>query len=187
MIIGISGRKQSGKTTAANDLYLKWNDSRVVCFADLLKMIVKLAFGATDMNVNGSNDQKNEILPCRKTAREVMQIVGTDWFRTLDENCWIRWYENYLYKTRNRFEKGRDYIITPDVRFPNEIECIHKLGGKVIRLLRNPHPYDTHESEGALDYRHPKQHFDAVIDNQEMSIKQQNKAVWKIVSGWIKE
>jgi len=69
------------------------------------------------------------------------------------------------------------------------------LGGHVIRLLRCPFPDDKHESEIALDeieswsIHDPDGaasggvlYFDAIIDNQKMSIDEQNEAVWKLVN-----
>jgi hypothetical protein len=35
--------------------------------------------------------------------------------------------------------------VVADVRFPNEIDAIHKMGGKIVRVRRGPNPewYDT--------------------------------------------
>ena len=141
-----------------------------------------------------------------------MQLVGTDWFRSLDAECWVRAYKKKIkeYATSDRL------ILTPDVRFPNEVKCIQDLGGHIIRLLRSPFD-DQHESETALDRteyetqfrdglmdrkKYDRQHaeeqthpidikspvyFDAIIDNRDMSIEQQNEAVWELVTerGWI--
>jgi hypothetical protein len=65
------------------------------------------------------------------------------------------------------------------VRFPNEVECIHDLGGVVIRLLRNPfkdEKIDLHSSEVALDHYTD---FDLVVDNSKMSIEEQNQELDK--------
>lgn len=202
-IIGISAKKQGGKTTAMNHLVDQLGELNVlvVCFADFLKQIVTRCFGATHGQVNGTDKDKNTPLSCGKTAREVMQIVGTDWFRSLEPACWINNYKWILDNTTTPL------IITPDVRFPNEVALIQRMGGHVIRLLRAPFPDDRHESETALDFmekftisyekslkeRHHHLEdifevmFDATINNWEMSIEEQNKAVWKLVKerGWV--
>ena len=198
-IIGISAKKQGGKTTAMNHLVDQLGELNVlvVCFADFLKNIVTRCFGATHGQVDGTDKDKNSPLPCGKTAREVMQIVGTDWFRSLEPDCWINSYKWVLENTTTPL------IITPDVRFPNEVALIQRMGGHVIRLMRAPFDEsDQHESETALDtveantmafecggdYVEHEQFFDAIIDNREMSIEEQNQAVWKLITerGWAK-
>ncbi|KKN35452.1 hypothetical protein LCGC14_0783550 [marine sediment metagenome] len=211
-IIGISGKKQSGKTTVTDFLELKLQCAGQIAFADYLKEIVCVCFGTVLNKVNGSDEDKNEILSCGKSIREVLQIIGTDWFRSLDTDCWVR-----AYKEKVAYDDGEDeesdfldyVILTPDVRFPNEVKCIQDLGGHVIRLLRNPHN-DQHESETALDHMEKQGNatrkeiiarknplyalvwdsdngFDAIIDNREMTIAEQNEAVWRLINqkGWL--
>jgi len=174
-IIGISGKKQSGKTTAAMFLN-RMTPSVVVPIADGIKSIVKVCFGATEEQINGTDEQKNTLLPCEKTAREVMQLIGTDWFRELDDRCWIM----YLEHTMHRYHP--QLFIIPDVRFANEVQFIQEGGeGHVIRLLRAPFANnDAHISETELDDA-PEGFFDAVIDNRAMSVDEQNAAVWELV------
>jgi len=191
-IIAFSGKKQSGKTTAVTDLWQRIGPERLhqVDFADKLKRIVCTCFGAEITHLFGGTDsQKNKLLPCGKSGREVLQIVGTDWFRSLDPDCWVRAYRKCL-----ACIKSNSIVLTSDVRFPNEVKCIQDLGGHVIRLLRNPHD-DQHESETALDAmeigtlkrRQPKLVFDAIIDNRNMTIAEQNEAIWKLTNerGWL--
>jgi len=197
-IIGISGRKQSGKTTAAEFLIDQyWGAAEALCFADELKDIVCECFGAKGDDLWGDDKGKQTLLPCGKTARRVLQIVGTDWFRSLDPDCWVRAYMGG--RRLQIISRYNELIVTPDVRFPNEVKCIQDLGGKVIRLLRCPFPEDKHESETALDrielsavgIWEPTTDqvicFDAFIDNRQMSIDEQNEAVWAIVQPWLEE
>lgn len=206
-IIAFSGKKQSGKTTAVTSIVnkiQKTNRWREISFMAGLKFIVQSCFGATQSNLYGTEDEKNELLPCGKSTRELLQIIGTDWFRSLDPDCWVNSYKMTISET-----SPDTIIVTPDVRFPNEVKCIQDLGGHVIRLLRSPYD-DQHESETALDtielcskgvlnkhwdstnqhlrcIRHGLDHFDAIIDNRKMDIPTQNEAVWKLVNdrGWI--
>ncbi len=173
-IIGFSGKKQSGKTTASMFLN-KMTPSVVVCFADGLKNIIRVCFGATFEQLNGTDKQKNTKLACGKTAREMMQIVGTDWFRKVDEYCWVRAMQHKIdtYMT--------ELYIIPDVRFPNEVSFIQEEKGHVIRLLRAPFAReDEHESETALDDS-PEGFFDYVLDNRGMNVDEQNMAIWEII------
>lgn len=179
-IIGFSGKKQSGKTTATMFLS-KMTPSVVVCFADGLKNIIRVCFGATFEQLNGTNKEKNTKLACGKTAREMMQIVGTDWFRAMDKDCWVRAMLNKLDRYRT------ELFIIPDVRFPNEVlfiqgqEKSHKRTGHVIRLLRAPFAgEDEHASETALDDA-PEGFFDYVLDNRGMNVDEQNMAIWEVI------
>ena len=92
-ILAFSGKKGSGKTTAVNNLLERAYGSISVDFAYSLKDIVCKCFGANpDYLFTGTDDDKNKLLPCGKSGREVLQIVGTDWFRSLDSDCWVRAY-----------------------------------------------------------------------------------------------
>jgi dephospho-CoA kinase len=84
MIIGLSGKKQSGKTTIANYLVEK-GDVGILCFADKIKEIVRdLFFEPEEDYLNLSNEaHKNTVLRCGWTPRELLQVVGTDLFRRL--------------------------------------------------------------------------------------------------------
>ncbi len=175
-IIGLSGKKQSGKTTAAMFLN-KMTNSKVIPFAQTLKQIVQVCFGATEAQLNGTDEQKNTKLACGKTVRDVLQIVGVDWFRELDEGCWIRAWERHA----QLYYKSDMVVIVPDVRFANEVQRIQKFDGHVIRLTRAPFKLtDKHESEVALDDA-PENVFDYILDNKAMSIDEQNKAFWEIL------
>lgn len=117
--------------------------------------------------------------PIRKglmTAREVLQYVGTDIFRKIYEKVW----------TANGIKRfiasATGFGAFSDVRFPNELDVIHDEGGKVVRFLRRP-KIDLHKSEIAMDEL-PDDAYDAVLDNRDMSIPEQNEAVHQILLGW---
>ena len=154
-IIAFSGKKQAGKTTAVEDLSSRLWDEKLINaeqlnFADQLKRLVLDYFIGPDtgkvycISDLDSEKFKTTVHSCGKTYRELLQIVGTGQFRGLWPDVWVKNYKQCL-------PDGEDFILTADVRFPNEVKCIQDLGGHVIRLLRNPHD-DQHESETALDY-----------------------------------
>lgn len=193
-IIAFSGKKQSGKTTAVKDMESRnlRNGSRVD-FADSLKFLVLTYFAepVSDEDVGYVQDFdkeeiKTKLHPCGLTYRQILQKVGTDWFRDTWPDIWIEKYKREI----ERYSPNR-LIITSDVRFPNEVKCVQDLGGHVIRLLRNPHD-DQHESETALDRTEARGYdiaamrdcltFDAIIDNREMSVDEQNEKIWELVN-----
>lgn len=113
------------------------------------------------------------------SAREVMQYVGTEIFRKMYHDVWPKSCIDQIIK-----EQSELAIIT-DVRFPNEVSAIKEVGGKVIRLTRDIYGDDAHESERALDKdRYDWDNFDAIIDNHNMTIGQQNEAMLNILRGW---
>ena len=102
------------------------------------------------------------------TAREVMQHVGTDIFRKMYPDIWI----DYLVKEIEKDEYKM--AVLSDVRFDNEILKMQEQGGIIIGLTRNKlEVEDGHSSE--------QPNFDLcdhIIDNQDLTIAEQNKAIY---------
>lgn len=199
-IIGISGKKQGGKSFLAKNLcsiiadnsqrqgLARDCDYKIVRMADALKQVVIDCFVPTTMGISqpddlDSDEVKDTELPCGMTIRHLLQQIGTDMFRNglwhdVWINAWLRkvaWLEDCIIEL--------PFVICPDVRFPNELKAIHDLGGVVIRLTRAPFAdVDQHESETALDdaakfagNMHKVQNkfmggFDYVMDNKDFSM-----------------
>lgn len=158
MIVGLSGRKGSGKSTVGAFLVQHMPGAREITFARELKELTVRLFGARPEQAWGTNEQKNERLSCGRSAREVMQRLGHG-LREIDENVWVRaWRTSVLGFWQ---VAGPGPVVVTDVRYPNEMAAIRELGGVVIRLTRVPYPEDVHASETALDAAK----FDAVLDN----------------------
>lgn len=188
LIIGLSGKKQSGKTTIAEHLCLKLHSERRFChivgFADYLKEICVRLYCPIDWNVKDLEGHKEEYRP-------VLQKLG-DAIRSVNDNCLIhalKWRLKHIYP----YSK---IVIIPDVRRIDEMKWIHSQGGIVIRLTRCPHPEDKHATEtemdsvekaylsmyfGKLSVESAGDCFDYIIDNQGLTIKEQNKTAYKIV------
>lgn len=242
-IIGISGKKQSGKTTVGNFLfgcamlsnevveyaeideqgrlivpfidnngdmnpcifpvdskhpgmiaYMEenvWSLLKVYNFADNLKKICIDILGLTERQCYGTEEEKNSktqfdwadvisygtrYSSAKMTAREVMQYVGTDFFRAIYPQVWVD-------STIRKIKKEKPSMaVVVDCRFENEVKGIQEAGGKVIRLTRNIFgDKDQHPSETALDgYKG----FDAVIENQNMTIAEQNECLYNQLADW---
>jgi len=187
-IIAFSGRKQSGKSTAIEFItkQLPLNtDWQILNFADYLKEIVLNCFCPDFLDLKDLDQMfgKNHQLDNGKTVREVLQYIGTDIFRSVDDKAWIQAYQR-------RLKRQSSFIFTSDVRFENELVAIQELGGKVIRLTRDIYPEDSHVSEGALDtielntiYNDDTfvPRFDYVINNMSMSIDEKNEHLLEIM------
>lgn len=187
-IIAFAGRKQSGKTSCSwyiQDLIFRDFQTTHKCniynFADPLKKDICInILGLTYDQCYGDDSKKNEITDIvwnnvKLTAREVMQFVGTDIFRKMKHNVWSS-------ATINKIKQDAvDLAIIADCRFPNEVQAVKDAGGYVIKLTRNPYNSD-HESETALDENmYSKDNFDLIINNDNLSIEQQNKVVYQFL------
>lgn len=172
MLIGISGKKQSGKDTAAliifKTLYIGNKYIQIKRFADKLKLMTAILIDC-DVSRLEDNYFKNSSLGegwGDLTPRKILQYLGTEVGRNLHPDIWV----NSLLKSYN---PERDIWIIPDVRFPNEANAIKERGGILIRIDQPGLPEDNHPSETALDdYRR----WDVVIHN-DRSLENFNSAI----------
>ena len=186
-IIAFAGRKQSGKSTLCTqvvnfiyDLEQLEDQAIIYNFADPLKNLCMDILGLSFDQCYGTDDKKNELVNCYKdgnqmTARQVLQTVGTEFFRSIQHNVWAD-------ATIRRIQQDNPLVaLIGDCRFPNEVEAVKKAGGTVIKLTRNLYNSD-HASETALDPKNYDQsNFDFVVDNQYMTIEEQ----WRNVISYI--
>ncbi len=203
-IIAFSGKKQSGKTTSVNVVKYKLErlDKYIECieldFAALLKSAILKFFCPISWSLEDLNENKDFVLPTGKTVRQHLQWLGTDVLRKEYEDCHVNSFKSACEIIKSDFDSPC-FVLVSDVRFPNEVKCIQELGGHVIRLLRNPFD-DEHESETALDEmgvrvtglsskgsKKPRDSFDVLVDNRNMTLEQKNKTVWQLINdkGWV--
>ena len=138
MIIGISGKKRSGKDTVA-DILLGTNDNSIkYSFANPLKCEVARACGVT---VEYIEEHKANF-------RLMLQGWGTDYRRKLfGEDYWLKKMDQAV----EQFS-GRPLVIIPDVRFMNEYDWVKKNDGIMVRVNRPElQVVDGHVSETELD------------------------------------
>lgn len=157
---------------------------KMYSFAEKLKRMAIDVLGLKEESVFGTDKQKNALTDIKwedmpgsikkrglMTAREVLQVVGTDFFRSIYKNVWV---DSCL---RQIEEDGSELALISDVRFENEIVAIQKAGGFVIGLKRNPSKKkDKHPSETAIEKCINL--CDAVINNQPLTIPQQNEKIY---------
>ena len=111
------------------------------------------------------------------SAREAMQVFGTESVREVFGNVWARATVREIKKTQKRLG-----VIT-DNRFPNEIqEILDQPEGYIIRLTRSPYGVeDLHASESSLDNFNWNREKCFVLDNDRMTISEQNENVKPIL------
>lgn len=129
MLIGLSGKKGSGKSTVAKALSTEHGFARRP-FAFYLKAMLS-ALGIRTEVLEGTDKEKSEPLPelGGKTARHAMQTLGTEWGRDhMGEDFWLRrWLRGYNPDVPT---------VVEDVRFTNEAEQIQALGGVIVEVHR---------------------------------------------------
>jgi hypothetical protein len=204
-IIAFAGRKQSGKTSCAWFIeslifrdFPNISKCKVYSFADPLKQDICMnILGLTEKQCYGTDDDKNTLTDLRwqdmpeynsswtlssdydasgfMTARQVMQFVGTEIFRKIKTDVWSG------ATIKKISQDNMDIAVIADCRFPNEVKSVKNAGGYVIKLTRNPYN-SNHESEIALDeLYYPQENFDLIIDNNNLTIDQQNAAVYNFL------
>jgi hypothetical protein len=155
ILIGLTGRAKSGKTTAAS--YLRGKGMVQVSYASALKQML-MALGLTSEEIFGEKKD----LPCDllggATPRWAMQSLGTEWGRRMiHENLWvnaaIKKVAEYMAQEWDPIQRYAG-VVVDDVRFPNEAAAIKQAGGYVYRIARIDNPEigtGTHESEAYID------------------------------------
>lgn len=138
-ILGISGKKQSGKSTIADIIQSNYPNTVIINFADALKTEVCKACGVTW-----------EYLEAHKSEfRPILQWWGTDFRRKLNnENYWInKWQMKVL-----ELPSDIKLVIAADVRFENEANIVKRMGGQLWRVVRpSVLSTDIHASETEMD------------------------------------
>ena len=154
---------------------------KLYSFAEPLKTDICInILGLTYEQCYGSDEDKNSITDLQwgnkqLTARDVMQIVGTDILRKMKPDVWT---SALIRKIKS---DNPNLAIITDCRFPNEVDCIQDNQGDVIRLTRNTCNSD-HSSETILDKTNYEwDNFDYVLDNDNLDIYQQSLSIEKIL------
>lgn len=173
-VVCISGHARAGKDTTAEmmkkELENEWH-YRVLTIhnADLLKFMCKSLFGW-----DGNKDEK---------GRHILQYVGTDVVRKQEPDFWV----SFIIKVLKLFPDEWDYVLIPDVRFPNEINELKKAGFDVRhihidRQIENDLTEEqrSHLSETALQHTIP----DETIEN-DGNLEDLNQRVIELVRSWM--
>jgi hypothetical protein len=157
VLIGILATKGSGKDTVADHIVRNHLFNKM-SFADPIKKITQILFGFDNEQLYG--DKKETIdTNWNVTPRTVFQYLGTDIFRNdinkiipgINNDFWINSFKVKYKNIINDDANTCKNIVIADVRFQNEVDAIHDLGGMVIKLSRpsldQSMVNETHESE----------------------------------------
>jgi hypothetical protein len=146
-IIGITGLIGSGKGTIATALVNNHSYTKM-SFADAVKDACAVIFGWDRKMIEGDTPesrewrtQVDEFWSDRLgipdfTPRMAMQLLGTEAGRgVFGEEIWVSTVEKRILS----MTEGHGVVI-PDVRFPNEIQCIKKMHGIIVQVRRGDLP-----------------------------------------------
>lgn len=155
VLIGLNSPcMESGKSTLAERLVDK-HGFHLVSFADPVKEMLTSLLRAMSYDEKHIHrllyeDLKHTpIPPFGRTAREMMQTLGTEWGRDLvHPNLWV----HLAARKIERLLSEGTRVVVDDVRLPNEAACVLSLGGAMYRITRpSAQKYNDHRSEGGLD------------------------------------
>jgi hypothetical protein len=175
-LIGLTGKKGSGKDTIANKLkeygYIQY------AFADPLKRGIQHLFDLSDEQLYGVESKETIDPRWGVKPRQLFQIIGTEIFQNTihqhlklnvgPKNHWTFLFEEWYRKKIQ--ENPHVKIVVSDIRFPHELECVKALGGQIIKIIRsnnmnnniNNINVDTHSSEILIDQM---DNVDYIIEN----------------------
>lgn len=159
MLIGLSGKKRSGKNTVSQFM-MEWAadynvPAKQQAFADKLKISAARAFGISeidainfceDLKESGSISVKSSNFNFEVSGRQFLQWYGTEAHRQVfDDRFWIQ------QLLPDQIDHENQLIVITDVRFENEAEAIRVAGGDIIRVVRmDADGEDEHLSEQPL-------------------------------------
>ena len=153
MLIGLLGRIGSGKGTVADELVEKYN-FRQDSYAATLKDMTALLFNwdrdmltGDTIESRSSREQIDEWWSEKLgipefTPRLALQLLGTDVFRNnFHKDIW-------MFSVMSRYKENENVVIS-DCRFPNEVQAIRDLGGRIIQVERGEEPEFWHHAVAA--------------------------------------
>ncbi len=129
-ILGISGKRGTGKTTLANILEAKYGWMQIPLAAKLKEKCreeFKLSYAQTDGNL------KEVITEYKKTPREIMISVG-QWYRSIDPFFWVK----RVFESMDDYKNLYKFVIS-DIRFVNEAAYFQMNNAFLVRLERHQH------------------------------------------------
>ena len=158
MIIGITGKKRSGKDTTANLIVTHYNFHKL-SFAHPIKLAAQMM-----LDTFFDDDDKETIIPYLGVSyRHILQTLGTEWGREqIHPDIWV------ILALKKIKSLNLENVVFSDLRFPNEANAIRDNNGFIIHIIgpKSEHT-DNHASERGL----PVGPNDFIIDNSHRNIE----------------
>lgn len=156
MILAFTGKMGAGKSTAAKQLEKLGYYVTVSKFAAPLYDIQELIYRRIESVVRRDHTFEKD--------RKLLQLLGTEWGRSLDEDLWVKLWKQDVQQLENRLkDKPNHVIVVDDCRFDNEAQAVLDKGGYIVNIrcdgvahtTRSVHGRDslTHASERGISNR----------------------------------
>lgn len=150
-LIGFCGYKGSGKDQAAELLLVNGYSSAKMAGGLKAMMRALLDFRGCPADhiermIEGDKKEWPTYFLGGKSPRVAMQTLGTEWGRDLiNQSLWTESIADHI-------READTNLVVTDIRFHNEVDLIHELGGVVIRIHRpSAIPEGSlHESENLI-------------------------------------
>lgn len=141
MIIGICGKKRSGKDTIGKFIAASYG-YRLDSFAAPIRSFTCELLGISPSVLELVKEHPMSVID-GKSPRDLMQQLGTEFMRgNYGQDVWVR----------SLVGRIKDNTVVTDIRFDNEAKAIKDLGGKVFHVVRDlKDSKDTHASEKGID------------------------------------
>ena len=152
MIIGLSGKQGTGKSTLAKAIQDTYTNVKIFKIAGTIYELQDYIYNRLGLTMIGEKD------------RPLLIAIGL-WGRSKDENIWT----NDTLRQALEHSRMGGIALIDDIRFPNEAKAIEDNLGVLIRIegvQRGPNITEdmkTNESETALD----NFNFKNIIDNKQ--------------------
>jgi dephospho-CoA kinase len=154
-IIGIAGKARSGKNTFASLIAddLVQRKGSTVCVDAFANSVRDTATALFQLKDELYNDDLKEVEDpfWGITYRKMLQLVGTEVGRSIDQDIWIK---NCIKKLKTKLVSS-DVVIYADLRFENEADWIRDNGGLLIHIVRHGADgnvgIEGHSSENGVD------------------------------------
>ena len=186
-LIVISGHARAGKDTLAGILKANFKENYyTMAYADALKRLCGNAFDLSREQLYGDLKEVPDGRYIKTngtywTPREILQHMGTEAFRAIDDLFWIK--QLFKYIDRNNLNN----VIITDGRFPDEINVVKNRGGIHIRISREDEGAaqgKDHASETSLDNFNGDIDFDIKNNGSITELKvMANKIIKEIENG----
>lgn len=135
MIIALSGKMGSGKTTTYDLLKDRLGAKLVLCkFAQPLYDAQNYLYKEFGFGHPETKDRK------------LLQWLGTDWARSKDDQVFVK-----IWKQKAQaFSNSGFVVVCDDCRFLNEAEAVRSIGGKIVKI--NKKHGNSAESESGTNH-----------------------------------
>lgn len=163
MIIGLTGRKRSGKSTVAKALVERGfvEVSFAAPIRDFTARILELTPEELDAAKENSINWLEGVTP-----RHIMQTLGTEWGRQMiHPEIWIR----VLLRRVSVLVLENKNVVVSDIRFDNEAQALRDMHGKIVRIERPGGGPDDHISERGVSFS--LIHFGVMNDGELSAVK----------------